>query len=164
MRQLRPPEYVGVRIGEGGFVSNRRVLAVLQVGSVGVIGLGLMAAFAAHPATAEPWRLLSDAVQWPVDGHPAGFSEPTRQVITVLGGVLVGWGATLLWLARGPLGGPDGPSVARAALIGLVAWFVVDSAGSWVSNLPGNIVLNVLSFAILAPPLWMLRRRGSGQE
>jgi hypothetical protein len=37
-----------------------------------------------------------------------------------------------------------------------VAWFVVDCAGSWVSGLHGNIVLNAVSLALLAPPLGVL--------
>ena len=91
------------------------------------------------------------------DGQPAGFAPATAQVNAVLGGVMAGWGTMLFLLAGGPMRDGDG-RIARAVLAGLVVWFVVDSTFSFVSGIPGNVVLNVGSLAALALPLALLCR------
>jgi hypothetical protein len=45
--------------------------------------------------------------------------------------------------------------------IALLAWFAVDSLGSWAAGLPGNIVLNVAFLLMFLPPLVSLSRRFS---
>lgn len=124
------------------------------------VATGLVAALAAHPAAGEPWRLLFDLLSLPVDVSPGPFSAATRQSSAVLGGVMVGWGATLFALAGPTFSHARGP-VARAVSVGLVLWFVVDSVASVVSGLPGNVALNGLfGFAFAMP----LVRLAGGEE
>lgn len=136
-----------------------RTINALRIVCIATIGTGVVAALASHPATAEPWRLLFDALRWPLDGDPADFPTTARQSNAVLGGVLVGWGATLLTLTFGPLQ-RDVQGVSRAMLWGLVTWFVVDSAGSLAAELPGNLVLNVTFLGLFLAPILTLIRSG----
>ncbi|MBX2801223.1 MAG: hypothetical protein KTR31_26335 [Myxococcales bacterium] len=136
---------------------NASTLAWLRVASAVTLLIGLVAALASHPATAGAWQGLFDLVQWPVDGRPGDFDLVARQLSAVLGGVMVGWGVTLLALTFGPLQAAPRATL-RAMLTGLGAWFVVDSTGSMISGLPGNVLLNVGFLALfLGPLLQMLR-------
>jgi hypothetical protein len=47
---------------------------------------------------------------------------------------------------------PEG--VRRAVLTGLLAWFILDSAGSIASGNPSNAAINVLVLLIAVGPLW----------
>ncbi|MEM6930240.1 MAG: hypothetical protein AAF602_25090, partial [Myxococcota bacterium] len=50
----------------------------------------------------------------------------------------------------------DVRGVARAMLGGLVTWYVVDSAGSLVAGIPGNVVLNTVFLGLFLVPLLSL--------
>ncbi|MEO0599979.1 MAG: hypothetical protein AAF211_00995 [Myxococcota bacterium] len=132
-----------------------RAIQGLRIVCILTIATGMVAALGSHPATAEPWRLLFDVLHWPLDGNPSRFDALTMQVDAVLGGVMVGWGVTLLALTFGPLQ-RDVRGVARAMLSGLVTWFVVDSAGSLAAGLPANVVLNTVFLGLFLVPLLSL--------
>ena len=126
----------------------------LRVASITTIAVGLLAAAASTEAADGPWLLLLDVVDWPADGEPSRFVAETRAVNAVAGGVMVGWGTLMYLLAVLPR--PE--AVATPMLLAVVAWFAVDSAGSLVAGLPGNVVLNLGFLALFLPPLVTLRR------
>jgi hypothetical protein len=51
------------------------------------------------------------------------------------------------------------PALPRMMVVALGAWFVIDSVGSLLAELPGNIVLNVAFMALFVPPLVAIQRR-----
>jgi hypothetical protein len=115
---------------------------------------GLIAVAASHPALAEPWRLLFDLLEWPLDGHPGGFDRAERVMSAVIGGVMLGWAALMGQVLRLP--DPPYTLVWRSILI----WFCFDSTGSALSGVYGNIVLNLLFLLMFWIPLRTLRRAG----
>ena len=133
----------------------------LRAASVVTILTGVICALASHSSTGGLWLYLFDFLKWPIDGDPAVFSTDTHAVNAVLGGVMVGWGLLMFFLADERLM-MAAPNVPRMMAISLLAWFLVDSAGSWAAGLPGNIVLNLLFLAMFIPPLMSLSRRFSG--
>lgn len=75
----------------------------------------------------------------------------------VLGAVMLGWLALLLWLVRGPLAAGSA-SAWNAAAGSLAAWFVPGTLFSaWMGIWP-NVVVNLLFAAALAVPLAALFR------
>lgn len=138
----------------------RHYVRWLQFAAVLTIATGLVAALASHPVTAEPWRWLFDVLTWPVDGSPVGFDRLTYQVNAVLGGVMVGWGCTILLFTFDRQADPH--AIARPILGGLVAWFVIDSSGSLVAEIPGNVVLNLGFLVLFVIPLVGILRSPSG--
>ena len=134
----------------------------LKTASVFTIVTGVICALASHVSTQGIWLWLFDVLKWPLDGDPASFNADTRAVNAVLGGVMVGWGLLLLLLSSQRVMSAA-PAVPRLMTISLLAWFAVDSLGSWAAGLPGNIVLNLAFLAMFLPPLVALNRRLSSR-
>ena len=130
----------------------------LRLACVVTIVTGILCGLASHPATAGAWLFLFDLLSWPLDGDPTLFAEDTRAVNAVLGGTMVGWGV-LMYLLATPEQMKHNPALPRMMMVALGAWFVVDSGGSLLAELPGNIVLNVAFMGLFVPPLVAIQRR-----
>jgi hypothetical protein len=105
------------------------------------------------PALAEPARWSLDLLAWPLDGAQDYAADTARFLTAITGGFLLGWGITVWLLATSvhPLA-PE--PVRRAVLGGLLAWFLLDSAGSISSGHAMNAVFNVIVLFTLVGPLW----------
>ena len=130
----------------------------LRIACVVTIVTGILCALASYPATAGAWLFLFDLLSWPLNGDPAFFAADTRAVNAVLGGTMVGWGV-LMYLFATPEQMKHNPALPRMMMVALGAWFVVDSGGSLLAELPGNIVLNVAFMGLFVPPLVAIQRR-----
>ena len=124
-----------------------KVTAVV-VGSFGpVFFLGTMA------PTLEPARLTLDILSWPLDGATTYASPDTRFLSALTGGFLLGWGVTIWCLSSWVYdAAPEG--VRRTVLAGVLAWFLLDSAGSIASGNPSNALFNVAVLLLAVGPLW----------
>lgn len=124
-----------------------RITAVI-VGSFGpVFFLGTMS------ATAEPARLTLDILSWPLDGATA-YSDPDTQFLSALaGGFLLGWGV-MIWCLSAWVHDDAPEGVRKAVLSSLLAWFVLDSAGSIASGNGSNAVFNLLILLAAVGPMW----------
>ena len=129
----------------------------LRIVCVVTIVTGILCGLASYPATSGAWLFLFDLLSWPLNGDPAFFAADTRAVNAVLGGTMVGWGV-LMYLLVTPEQITRNPVVPRMMLVALGAWFGVDSVGSLLADLPGNIVLNVAFMGLFAPPLVAIQR------
>lgn len=105
------------------------------------------------PATAEPARWTLDLLSWPLDGVQSFVDPSTRFLSALTGGFLFGWGIMIVALRAWVYdAAPEG--VRRAVLTGLLAWFVLDSAGSIASGNPSNALFNVAVLLLGVGPLW----------
>jgi hypothetical protein len=135
---------------------------ITAAGITALAGLGF-ATLAAIGAT-ETLDAMFDLVYLPGELEaPAG--EVASFAMGVTGAVMVGWAATMLILVRSPSTSAL-PSTWRALTVGLLAWFVVDGIVSIAAGATGNLVLNVVFLALLAPPLIATRpgRRSVGAD
>ncbi len=117
---------------------------------------GVALALAAHPALNLPMRLLADILIWPLDqAQTIGLSE-TRLAFAIGGGVMVGWGLMIWQLAGEPL--ERAPQAVRGIIrSSVLAWFVVDSAGSVASGAALNVVPNLVFLALFLVPMQRAR-------
>jgi hypothetical protein len=123
-----------------------RVAAVI-IGSFGpVFFLGTMA------GTAEPARLTLDILGWPPDEATTWASADTRFLSALTGGFLLGWGVTV-WGLAGAAHDAAPEAVRRSVVAGMLAWFVLDSAGSVASGNAANAGFNLAVLLIAAGPL-----------
>ncbi len=128
-------------------------VTAIVVGSFGpIFSLGTMV------ATAEPARLTLDILSWPVDGIQV-YTAPTTQFLSALtGGFLVGWGV-MIWFLSVWVYDAAPEAVRRTVLIGIIAWFVFDSAGSIASGNSSNAFFNIFVLLLAIGPLWRPARR-----
>lgn len=126
----------------------------LLVTGIGIAAFGPVFSLGATVSTAEPARWSLDLLSWPLDGNMDYQAGTTRFLTALTGGFLLGWGVMVLLLRQWVFdAAPDG--VRKAVLFGLVAWFLLDSTGSYASGNASNVVFNVLVLATLAGPLWV---------
>ena len=105
----------------------------LKLTSLFLVVFGLIVALGAHPLTAAPATWLADLIAWPFDGSQSLAAPETRLLAAISGGVMVGWGV-MMWLVVDRLL-PVDPRLARLLLIeATLAWFLVDSTGSFVAG------------------------------
>jgi hypothetical protein len=123
-------------------------VAAVIIGSFGpVFFLGTMA------ATLEPARFSLDLLSWPIDGATTFAAADTRFLSALTGGFLLGWGVTIWCLAKWVYdAAPE--AVRRTVVTGLLAWFVLDSAGSIASGNTSNAFFNVIVLLLAVGPLW----------
>lgn len=120
----------------------------IVIGSFGpIFFLGTMS------ATSEPARWSLDLLSWPIDGLQ-NYEAPTTQFLSALtGGFLFGWGIMVWCLQKWVYDlAPEG--VRKSVLCGLLAWFCLDSAGSFASGNASNIFFNVIVLLLATGPLW----------
>jgi len=123
-------------------------ITAIVIGSFGpVFFLGTMI------ATAEPARLTLDLLSWPIDGATTYASPDTRFLSALTGGFLTGWGV-MVWALSAWVYDKAPEGVRRTVVAGVLAWFVMDSAGSIASGNPSNVVFNVAVLLIAVGPLW----------
>jgi hypothetical protein len=123
-------------------------ITALVVGSFGpIFFLGTM------EPTLEPARWSLDLLSWPLDGATTFEHPDTRFLSALTGGFLLGWGVTVWCLASWVYdAAPEG--VRKSVLTGLLAWFVLDSAGSIASGNASNALFNIIVLLIAVGPLW----------
>lgn len=130
----------------------------LKLTSLFVALLGLLIASGAHPAIALPATWLADIVFWPFDGQQPLDTQSARALAAISGGVMVGW-ACMMWLIIDRLL-PSDPRLTRLLLVeSTLAWFVVDSAGSFAAGAGVNVLLNTVLMLAIVLPAWQI---GSG--
>jgi hypothetical protein len=126
----------------------------LKITAVVIGSFGPVLFFGTMEATAEPARLSLDLLAWPIDGAQTYEHPDTRFLSALLGGFLLGWG-TMIWLVSGAVydGAPEG--VRRSVLSGLIAWFLLDSAGSIASGNLSNAFFNIPILLVAVGPMWV---------
>jgi hypothetical protein len=126
----------------------------LHTPAVALIVFGLLVGAAAFEPFVAPVNMMGDLVFWPVDGAPQLDGGPNHLLSAIAGGLMTGWGVTLLALAQGR-------SLRQAVLYGGVAWFVIDSTGSILAGAALNAVFNL---GFLALFLFAVRSQSRGRQ
>lgn len=124
-----------------------KVTAVVVGSFAPVFFLGTMA------SSAEPARLTLDMLSWPIDGAQSFQDQTTRFLSALTGGFLMGWGV-LIWCLSGAAYEAAPEAVRKSVVTGLLAWFVLDSAGSAASGNASNVLFNIAVLLIAVGPLW----------
>ena len=124
------------------------LISAITIGSFGpVFFLGTMG------ATSEPARWTLDLLSWPLDGLQT-YTDPTMRFLSALtGGFLLGWGVMVFCLRQWVYDvAPEG--VRRSLLVGVLAWFFLDSAGSIASGTVSNAFFNIIVLLLIIGPMW----------
>ena len=125
----------------------------LKITAIVVGSFGPIFFLASMPDFIEPARWTLDLLSWPLDGQQTYSSPDTRFLSALAGGFLLGWGV-LIWCLSAWVYDKAPEGVRRSVLLGLLAWFVLDSAGSVASGNPSNALFNLLILLLAVGPLW----------
>jgi hypothetical protein len=127
-------------------------VTAIVVGSFGpVFFLGTML------ATSESARWTLDFLSWPLDGAQTYASTELRFLSGLTGGFLLGWGV-MIWCLSIWVYDAAPEAVRKSVLTGLLAWFVLDSAGSITSGTASNVIFNIFILLLAVGPLWKAAR------
>lgn len=124
-----------------------KVTALIVGGFGPAFFLGTMA------PTLEPARLTLDILSWPIDGASTYAAPDTRFLSALTGGFLFGW-RVMFWCLSSWVHDLAAEPVRKSALTSILAWFLLDSAGSIASGNPSNVLFNVLVLLVAVGPLW----------
>jgi hypothetical protein len=131
------------------FHKNWLKVTAFVVGSFGPVFF-----FGTMLATSEPARFTLDLLSWPLDGATTFTSPATRFLSALTGGFLLGWSVLIwclsLWVYDAA---PEG--VRKSVVFGLLAWFVLDSSGSYLSGNGSNVFFNIFVLLLAVGPLWV---------
>ncbi|MCL6283186.1 hypothetical protein M3P21_06535 [Ruegeria sp. 2012CJ41-6] len=124
-----------------------KVVAVIVASFAPIFFLG------AIEATTGPARITMDLLGWPLDGSATFTAPDTRFLSALTGGFLLGWGV-MIWNLSERVYDFAPEAVRKSVIYGLLAWFVLDSAGSAASGNASNVVFNAIILLIGVGPLW----------
>ena len=125
----------------------------LKITAVVVGCFGPIFFLATMEPTMEPARWTLDLISWPLDGQQTYAHPDTRFLSALTGGFLLGWGV-MIWCLQSWVYDAAPEGVRKSVLYGVVAWFVLDSAGSITSGNASNAAFNIIILLIAVGPLW----------
>lgn len=133
-----------------------RLLKLAALGSA-LFGLAMVLALI------SPLKLVFDSfldlVHWPLDSQQALAGDSARVLAAITGGLMVGLGA-LVWCITTDVYAKDPQTGGRIILIGVCAWYLPDSFGSYMVGAGFNVVLNTGFLAMFVLPI-LLHRQAS---
>jgi len=124
-----------------------KVTAIVVASFAPVFFLGTML----ETSKAAHWTL--DLLSFPLDGRQNYSSETTRFLSALTGGFLFGWGVCI-WFLQKWVYDKAPEEVRKSVLLGILAWFFLDSAGSITSGNESNALFNILVLLVAVGPLW----------
>ncbi len=128
----------------------------LKITAIAVGAFGPVFFLGSMMGTAEPARFTLDLLAWPLDGAQE-FAPTTRFLSALTGGFLLGWGV-MIWCLSGAAHNAAPEAVRRSVLTGLLAWFILDSAGSVASGNVSNALFNIIILLVAVGPMWRPER------
>ena len=141
-------------------MSETQAATIIRLVSIGLIVTGLIFASGAYQPIEGASRLMHDLIDYPVDGSIDSFTREARWFGAIGGGVVVGL-AVLFLLVIAPLIEAGRREIHRGVIVSLLAWYVVDSAGSIAAGVPANAVLNTFLFVSFVGPILAIRPRAA---
>jgi len=125
----------------------------LKISAVTIASFGPVAFLATMPEYSEAARFSLDVLHWPVDGQQT-YEGPTMHFMSaLLGGFLFGWGI-MVWCLSVWVHDLAPEGVRKSVLTGALAWFLLDSAGSYASGAWPNVIWNIFVLLLIVGPMW----------
>ena len=137
--------------------TSTRLLKLAALSSI-LFGLAMVAALV------SPLKLVFDVfldlAHYPLDGDQSLTGDSARVLAAITGGLMCGLGA-LVWRLATDVYATDPARGGNIILIGVAAWYLPDSFGSYMVGAWFNVVLNTGFLAMFALPV--ILHRGANQ-
>ena len=138
----------------------KKCATLLTLVGYGFVIFSLIWVLTAFAPIDRPARLLIDILDWPLDGLPAEPSGEARWMGAIGAGLTCGLGLMFVLIFAPIIRMNDpvtGGIVRKGALIGVIAWYVVDSSGSVAAGVPSNAVFNAVFLLLIVVPLYRVK-------
>ncbi len=131
-----------------------RLLSLAAVVSA-LFGLAMFATIALD--LRAPFEMFLDLAILPLDEADRLDSAAARLMTAISGGLLTGL-SVMTWQVVRDVYARDAETGGRIILRGVLAWFVIDSAGSVLAGAAFNVVMNSGFLALFLVPLLLARQ------
>jgi hypothetical protein len=121
-----------------------------------IVASGLLLAFIANTFLFDLLGQMINPVFWGSSAIAPGAIEFQKFIYGVLGATMSGWGVFLLFIAHYPFKNKEKWSW-YCVLIGLVAWFALDTSISLFYKVYGNVLVNAVFLVATLLPLVFTR-------
>lgn len=126
----------------------------LRITAIVIASLGPVFSLGSMVSLSEPARFTLDILSLPLDGVQT-YNDPTTRFLSALsGGFLFGWGVCI-WFLRSLAFDKAPDEIRKSVIAGIIAWFLLDSAGSAASGNISNLFFNLLVLLLATGPLWI---------
>ncbi|NDW47558.1 excinuclease ABC subunit A [Ruegeria sp. PrR005] len=134
-----------------------RLLSLAAIATA-LFGLAMFATVALDQRAV--FEMFLDLAILPIDGADR-LDTPTARLLTAIsGGLLTGLGV-MIWQVVRDVYARDPETGGRIILRGVLAWFVIDSAGSVLAGAAFNVLMNSGFLALFLVPLFGRRAQGT---
>ncbi len=121
-----------------------------------LFSIGIFWGLAAFPPFDFAARAYLDLLNWPMgDGRPE-WNQEAIWLSSVGAGLVCALAVFYLFVVTPAVRNGD-RRVVRATVLAALAWFVVDSAGSYAAGIPMNVLFNLVTLVPLIGPLLLVR-------
>ncbi|PLX18207.1 MAG: hypothetical protein C0597_06385 [Marinilabiliales bacterium] len=124
---------------------------------------GIIAMAASTPKGAHLWLALFDMLKWPINNDPSEFQSESLALNAVLGGVMTGW-ASLMYSIIDNQVTKGNFEMLKYISLSILIWFIVDSAGSILADLPLNVLLNSVFLIIFIIPIRAILKNNKSEN
>ncbi len=135
----------------------------LSIFGIGVIIFGIMMAFLNGTQLFEIFNAQIDPVFWEGNSIVEGTRQFQHWVFGCWGATIAGWGIVLTFIVIGPFKRKE-PWSWIALVLGLVVWFVMDTAISMFHKVYFNSALNTVFLVLGGLPLLFTRKEFLGSK
>jgi len=125
---------------------------LMRIVSYGFILFAVVWGVAPYGPIGEPSRLLLDLLDWPLGDAAPAMNRSSMWLSSIGAGLTAALCIMLLGIVAPALERGD-KGVVRIAVLAIVVWFVVDSAGSIAAGVASNAGFNVILLAAALAPL-----------
>jgi len=125
---------------------------LMQFVAIGFMLFSITWALAPYTSINLPSRFIIDLLDWPLNNLSAELSREVKWLSSIGAGLLIAFSIFLSGIVAPAILAND-KKIINVSKFAIIAWYVVDSAGSIASGVMSNAIFNSLFFIMVMVPL-----------
>lgn len=135
----------------------------LKGASIFTIVMGAAAVLAVITGITQPFTFFFDAMYLPLDGQQSLGSDTELVLAAIAGGIMIGFGVMALQITNHIY--TNDPALGGHILrLGLITWYLTDSAASYVAGAWINVLLNTPFLLLFLVPIQLNKTASTAQN
>lgn len=125
---------------------------LMKIVAIGFMLFSVIWALAPYTPINFPSRLLIDVIDWPLGNFSDELSRDVKWLSSIGAGLVAAFAIFLFGIVA-PAIKTNETRILNVSKWAIVAWYIIDSAGSVASGVASNAVFNTLFFIMVMVPL-----------